>query len=64
MDVQGGVQSGLKQLQAITKLDIGVLTRYAMYSREQQSTQHGGKGNGMSTEAELATWVEFNKDYQ
>lgn len=58
VEVQNGYQSGYAKLKAAKQLDVSFLERFALYSREQQ---HSRK---MSSEGEMGSYLEFQKNYR
>ncbi|GAX73356.1 hypothetical protein CEUSTIGMA_g809.t1 [Chlamydomonas eustigma] len=63
MDVKGGSQSGLAELNAARKADKSILEKFALFSREQLHTQKSSGAKG-SQGADLVSYVEQQRSYR
>jgi hypothetical protein len=64
MDVQSSYQTGYTQLQVAKKLDTNLITRFAIFSREQQHTQRSAVDGPGNRAADLVSYVEFQRSYR
>jgi hypothetical protein len=62
MDIKGGYQSGLHELAAAKKIDMSLLEKFALFSREQQQTQKSSLKGGQG--ADLVAYVEMQRNFR
>ncbi|GLC70645.1 hypothetical protein PLESTF_001017600 [Pleodorina starrii] len=64
IDVQGSYQSGYTQLQNAKKQSLGLLERFAIFSREQEHTQKASGATSGDAAVDLVSYVEFQRNHR